>query len=165
MWVKEAALVGLAVLLGGCDSAPFPSVNVDLVPAARRAAPPAAGAPAHTLRFSVAAIESPRDTYSAYSRLFGRLGNRLGKQVEFVQRRTYREVNDLLKRQEAVAAAAEALSEQMAQLVAAGAPLPELERLALDGALRGSARAGPCTRTMDVVSYVVRSGWARCGHA
>lgn len=95
MCVKRAVLAGLVVLLADCDSTPFPTVNVELTPATRAEAPPVA-APVHTLRFSVAAIESPRDTYSAYSRLFGRLGNRLGKQVEFVQRRTYREVNDLL---------------------------------------------------------------------
>jgi phosphonate transport system substrate-binding protein len=48
------------------------------------------------LRFSVAAVESPRDTYAAYSHLFERMGERLGVRIEFVQRRTYREVNDLL---------------------------------------------------------------------
>jgi phosphonate transport system substrate-binding protein len=48
------------------------------------------------LLFSVAAVESPRDTYSSYARLFERVGARLGTGIEFVQRRTYREVNDLL---------------------------------------------------------------------
>lgn len=48
------------------------------------------------LRFSVASIESPRDTYSAYTRLFDRVGQMLDVTVEFEQRRTYREVNDLL---------------------------------------------------------------------
>jgi phosphonate transport system substrate-binding protein len=48
------------------------------------------------LRVSVAAIESPRDTYPLYSTIFERLGRRLGVEIEFVQRRTYREVNDLI---------------------------------------------------------------------
>ena len=86
----------LAALLVGCDATPFRAVDVDLSPTARSEAPPSARENPRTLRFSVAAIESPRDTYSAYSRLFERLGNRLGMQIEFVQRRTYREVNDLL---------------------------------------------------------------------
>ncbi len=50
----------------------------------------------NTLRVSVAAIASPRDTYTSYSRLFERLGQRLGMGIEFVQRRTYAEVNELL---------------------------------------------------------------------
>jgi phosphonate transport system substrate-binding protein len=93
---RTALLAALAGLLAGCDATPFRAVEVDLAPAARGEPPPSARAKARTLRFSVAAIESPRDTYSAYSRLFERLGNRLGMQIEFVQRRTYREVNDLL---------------------------------------------------------------------
>ncbi len=52
--------------------------------------------PAPVLRFSVASIESPRDTFSTYTRLFDRVGQILDARVEFVQRRTYREVNDLL---------------------------------------------------------------------
>lgn len=97
MWTNRAApIAALAALLAGCDATPFRSADVDLHPGAPREAPPSAPAKPGTLRFSVAAIESPRGTFSAYSRLFGRLGNRLGMQVEFVQRRTYREVNDLL---------------------------------------------------------------------
>jgi phosphonate transport system substrate-binding protein len=87
----------LAAALAGCDAAPFKSVDVDLAPAPNPPAPSgeAAGAP-RKFHFSVAAVESPRDTYSAYAQLFERLGNRLGLEIEFVQRRTYREVNDLL---------------------------------------------------------------------
>lgn len=48
------------------------------------------------LRISVAAMLSPSDTYTSYSRLFERVGQRLGMGVEFVQRRTYAEVNELL---------------------------------------------------------------------
>jgi phosphonate transport system substrate-binding protein len=86
----------LAALVLACDATPFRVVEVDIAPGPNPAAPDTARGPKRTLRFSVAAIESPRDTFAAYSRLFERLGNRLGMEIEFVQRRTYREVNDLL---------------------------------------------------------------------
>lgn len=90
----RATLPLLLLAVAGCERTPFRETEVDL-----QAVGPAPGAPAEraaTLRFSVAAVESPRDTFGAYSRLFGRLAERLGRPVEFVQRRTYREVNDLL---------------------------------------------------------------------
>jgi phosphonate transport system substrate-binding protein len=93
-WFPLAA--AFAALSAGCDATPFRVVDVDIAPAANGASSREARGPKRTLRFSVAAIESPRDTFAAYSRLFERLGNRLGMEIEFVQRRTYREVNDLL---------------------------------------------------------------------
>jgi phosphonate transport system substrate-binding protein len=45
---------------------------------------------------SVVSIVSPRDTFQSYSELVKALGVKLGREVELVQRRTYREVNDLL---------------------------------------------------------------------
>lgn len=85
----------LATFAVACDATPFRAADIDVAPNAQ--APVASPAPeVRKLRFSVAAIESPRDTYATYARLFERLGNRLGVEIEFVQRRTYREVNDLL---------------------------------------------------------------------
>jgi phosphonate transport system substrate-binding protein len=52
--------------------------------------------PVKTLRFSVAAMQSPRGTYVAYTRLLERIGFRLGMEIQLVQRRSYREVSDLL---------------------------------------------------------------------
>lgn len=91
----------LAVLmffaLAACEASPYPEVTVDLddlgaEPAGvghRRATP--------ALRFSVAAMQSPRNTYAAYARLFARVGRILGVEIELVQRRTYREINALLE--------------------------------------------------------------------
>jgi len=79
----------------GCE-APYRTASVDTRnPDVRLESPPTPSR-APVLRFSVAAIESPRDTYSSYTRLFDRMGQLLGTRVEFEQRRTYREVNDLL---------------------------------------------------------------------
>jgi len=89
------ALAWLA-FLGGCSPTPYPEVAVDLSarPAPEEARPVGPARP--VLRFSVAAIQSPQDTFSAYSRFFDRMGQLLGSEIRFVQRRTYAEVDDLL---------------------------------------------------------------------
>jgi phosphonate transport system substrate-binding protein len=92
---RQAALLAL-VLAAACDRSPYRSVRVDTRPGERGAAPGAGAAGTPVLRFSVASIESPRDTFAGYQRLFDRVGRLLDSKVEFVQRRTYREVNDLL---------------------------------------------------------------------
>lgn len=91
-----AALAALAALAAACDATPFRAADIDVAPGAQPQPAAAASPSVPVLRFSVAAVESPRDTFAAYSTLFERLGNRLGVRIEFVQRRTYREVNDLL---------------------------------------------------------------------
>ena len=92
-WLASAWLLAGAT---ACEATRFREVEASLtsVAAAPAPAPHAGGRP--PLRFSVAAVESPRDTYSAYSHLFGRVAARLDRSAEFVQRPTYAEVNDLL---------------------------------------------------------------------
>lgn len=92
-WVRAACLVALSSV-AACEASPFREVDLGTVhPTA-----PDAGArvPGHTLRMSVAAMESPRWTYSSYARLFDEVGRRLGMEVTFVQRRGYADVNALL---------------------------------------------------------------------
>lgn len=50
------------------------------------------------LRVAVAAIISPQGTVESYTPLLGYLSEKLGRPVELVQRRTYAEVNDLIRR-------------------------------------------------------------------
>ncbi len=76
-----------------CSEAPYREVNLDKVACPRVSVN---GNRVPQLRFSIAAIESPRDTWTTYSRFIERMGAHLGRKVELVQRRTYREVNDLL---------------------------------------------------------------------
>ncbi|MHB8874632.1 MAG: substrate-binding domain-containing protein [Myxococcaceae bacterium] len=90
-WVLGLA----AVLAAGCWAKPLPEVEVDLDAGASLTARASRAGP-QKLRFSVAAMQSPKGTYQAYSRLFDRMGEKLGMDIELVQRRTYREVNDLL---------------------------------------------------------------------
>jgi len=93
---RSAAFVAIC-LIAACDpSSPHREVKVNLSPSTVESAALAARPPSRPLRFSVAAVESPQDTYASYARLLSRVGQRLGVEVEFVQRRTYREVNDLL---------------------------------------------------------------------
>ena len=49
------------------------------------------------LRLAVAAVISPKGTFESYSALAIYLSEMLGRPVELVQRRTYAEVNDLIK--------------------------------------------------------------------
>jgi phosphonate transport system substrate-binding protein len=50
------------------------------------------------LRVAVAAMVSPKETFDLYHQLLQYLSRRVGKDLEFVQRKTYAEINDLLQR-------------------------------------------------------------------
>ncbi len=88
-------LVPFAVLAGGCDrKAPF---KVDL---SRRSDLPAAavrGSRPANLQVAVSAMISPAATFGSYEALMRLIGKRLGVDVALVQRRTYAEVNALLR--------------------------------------------------------------------
>lgn len=49
------------------------------------------------LRIAVASMTTPAETFDKYNDLFTYMENGLGKQILLVQRKTYKEVNDLLK--------------------------------------------------------------------
>lgn len=85
----------LFLLLTACQSteaAGLPYVDLS------RGQPLPAAAPAELapLRIAVAAIISPKGTAESYSDLATYLGEKLGRPVQLVQRRTYAEVNDLI---------------------------------------------------------------------
>lgn len=93
-------LVGLAALLvlASCapsSAQPLPAIDLSV----RTALPQAAEAEITPLRLGVAAIISPVGTVESYDALARYLGDRLGRPVELVQRRTYREMNDLIEDQ------------------------------------------------------------------
>jgi phosphonate transport system substrate-binding protein len=97
MLTSRFAVAFLVMAVGvACDRPRFREVEVSLAPPPAPADIGTQPGPSRALRFSVAAVESPRDTYADYSHLFLRMGEKLGMPIEFVQRRTYREVNDLL---------------------------------------------------------------------
>ncbi|MCL4502181.1 MAG: phosphate/phosphite/phosphonate ABC transporter substrate-binding protein [Deltaproteobacteria bacterium] len=52
------------------------------------------------LRVAVAAMVSPKETFDLYRQLLAYLGGKLGTDLEFVQRKTYAEIDELLKKGE-----------------------------------------------------------------
>lgn len=101
--LPRAPLIAVAMLLV-CASwiawkvapTPYPEVEVDLSAAGLGGTNRRRGPRDEVLRLSVAAMQSPRSTYVDYSRLLTRVGQLLDVETELIQRRTYREVNDLL---------------------------------------------------------------------
>ncbi len=91
-------IVWVALLLVGCSTAssePLPTVHLhDLSPV------PTPDGHVEPLHVAVAAIISPRGTLESYQPLMDYLQQELGRPVELVQRRTYAEVNDLVRRNE-----------------------------------------------------------------
>jgi len=88
----QVLLIVLAVT--GCAPSTQPNV-INL--AALEPLPVARSAEVVPLRVAVAAVISPQGTAESYGALFDYLSDRLNRPVELVQRRTYAEVNELLR--------------------------------------------------------------------
>ncbi len=83
------------LLLTGCNVAraePLPYVDLSQ----REPLPAVAPAEVVPLRLAVAAIISPEGTADSYDGLADYLGQKLGRPVELIQRRTYAEANELI---------------------------------------------------------------------
>lgn len=93
---KLALLAGLAFLgLTGCGIAqaePLPYVDLS-----QRQPLPTPAVQVTPLHVAVASVISPRGAVESYQPLLDYLSRRLNRPVELVQRRTYAEVNDLIK--------------------------------------------------------------------
>jgi phosphonate transport system substrate-binding protein len=90
--------LSLALVLGGagCPTLPMREVVVRLDAGTVGTSSGTSRSAKDALRFSVAAIQSPTGTYLGYSRLLEHLGRELGRDIELVQRLSYRETNALL---------------------------------------------------------------------
>ena len=93
------AVVALVVLAGSLHSlrpaeGEWAEVDVGRVTLAQ--APRTVDPARPHLRVAVGAMISPRDTYEIYSRLLAHIGSLAGADIEFVQRKTYAEVNEML---------------------------------------------------------------------
>ena len=53
---------------------------------------------ADQLKVAVAAIISPKETFAYYRQLLDYIGQKLGREIQFIQRKTYGEINELLAR-------------------------------------------------------------------
>src|SRR5665647_2704441 len=88
----------LALVLGvnGCSD-DSDKVVVDFTKTVPVARPGERASPTTPLRVAVAAMISPKETFDLYRQLLAYLGRGLNKDLEFVQRKTYAEIDDLLK--------------------------------------------------------------------
>lgn len=92
------ALIALSLLWMACDAGPsYPRVSL----AEPRPSPtPATTGEARPFRVAIAAVISPQSTVEEYLPFLDYLEQRLGRPVELVQRRTYAEVNALVRDRE-----------------------------------------------------------------
>jgi phosphonate transport system substrate-binding protein len=100
--VMPAVLAVFCALLAGvsaCDS-DHDKVTVDFSKTVPVARPGQRSSPTPPLRVAVAAMVSPKETFDLYRQLLAYLANKLGTDLEFVQRKTYAEIDELLKKGE-----------------------------------------------------------------
>lgn len=92
--MRTPRIILLVLLSSSCRSGRLEEVTIALdAGVAARAVP---RPPEQALRFAVAAIESPEQTYGTYSRLLKVLAEELRVGMTLIQRRSYRETNEML---------------------------------------------------------------------
>ncbi|MEW6140198.1 MAG: phosphate/phosphite/phosphonate ABC transporter substrate-binding protein [Thermodesulfobacteriota bacterium] len=90
-------VVALLFTLGGCGREGETRV-VDFSKTVAVSVPDTSARGPDDLKVAVASMVSPKESFVYYRELLDYLSKRLDRKVELVQRKTYREVNDLLKR-------------------------------------------------------------------
>jgi phosphonate transport system substrate-binding protein len=89
-------MVGVLIAAGCGEDGDRLVVDFDkTVPVAQPEGQPSRPLP---LRVAVAAMISPKETFDQYRRLLEYLSRRAGKDLEFIQRKTYAEINELIRR-------------------------------------------------------------------
>ena len=91
--------LGLVLMISSC-SGDSDRTAVDFSKTVPVARPGERASPTPPLRVAVAAMISPKETFDLYRQLLAYLGGKLGKDLEFVQRKTYAEIDELLKKGE-----------------------------------------------------------------
>ncbi len=89
------ALLLLAILLNGCSSGPAKTVSLYKTDAGAAVKDKSAGKV--PLRVAVSSILSPKETLTVYQPAVEYMEDKLGYPVVLLQRKTYKEVNDLLQ--------------------------------------------------------------------
>ena len=86
----------MVMVISACGTSPQTEVvaQVDLQNLQPLPTPAQDGVP---LRVAVAAVISPKGTVESYSSLIDYLSKKIGRPVELVQRRTYMEINNMVK--------------------------------------------------------------------
>jgi phosphonate transport system substrate-binding protein len=90
-------ILAVLLIMSGCgrDS---DAVVVDFTKTVVVDRPLVSGPESVQLKVAVAAIISPKETFAYYRQLLDYIGQKLGREIQFVQRKTYGEINELLAR-------------------------------------------------------------------
>ena len=90
-------ILAALVITSGCgrDS---DAVVVDFTKTVAVARPISSEPESAQLKVAVAAIISPKETFAYYRQLLDYIGHKLGREIQFIQRKTYGEINELLVR-------------------------------------------------------------------
>jgi phosphonate transport system substrate-binding protein len=96
IWIIGVILITLAVT-GGCGR-DGDAVVVDFNKTVAVDRPVSSEPEANQLKVAVAAIISPKETFAYYRQLLEYIGQKLGREIQFIQRKTYGEINELLAR-------------------------------------------------------------------
>jgi len=93
--IATSVLVGFLMVVA---CAPEPQYKKVVLPASGQPKLASASQPVLApLRVAVAGVISPKETYKTYQDLLQHLGSRLDRPVELVQRKSYAEINDLIR--------------------------------------------------------------------
>ncbi len=92
---RGVLVLSLILMISGCSD-DSDKVVVDFTKTVPVARPGERASPTPPLRVAVAAMISPKETFDLYRQLLAYLGLRLNKDLEFVQRKTYGEIDELL---------------------------------------------------------------------
>jgi len=93
-WLQPA-LFSLMVLLAACGS-DHDQVVVDFTKTVAVARPGEGGSPTPPLRVAVSSMISPKETFVHYRQLLAYIARNMNRDLEFVQRKTYGEIDELL---------------------------------------------------------------------
>ncbi len=88
-------IAGIWLLLNSCRGDDDVRV-VDFISAKPTVNPMSPADNSPSLRVAVAAMLSPQDTFVYHRRLLDYIGKHLGRKIEFIQRQTYSEINELI---------------------------------------------------------------------
>ena len=94
-FIIGSLLLAVAIAVSGCgrDS---DAVVVDFSKTIAVERPASQIPEAATFTVAVAAMISPKETFGYYRQMLDYIGERLGREVQFIQRKTYSEINELL---------------------------------------------------------------------
>jgi phosphonate transport system substrate-binding protein len=100
MKIKTKLIIGclifvFGIYVSGCGK-DSDAVGVDFSKTVAVERPKSPAPESTQLKVAVAAIISPKETFIYYRQLLDYIGNKMGREIQFIQRKTYAEINELL---------------------------------------------------------------------